>query len=189
MRDLPDFMIQSRGPVSETVLRLGFRTFHEIAAFVRDLPYGRNTDRSDYRLILTEGKGTCSTKHALLAALCGEHGKDDIRLYTGIYQMNGQNTPGTGPVLSRHGLTHVPEAHCYLKFNDERFDFTRPGAKAEGITAEKAITPEQIGEDKVRFHRRYTSEWIKTENLPYELKDVWQIREQCIEALAEGEGR
>ena len=42
--------------------------------YIRRLPYGRNTDRSDILRVLREGKGTCSTKHALLACLAQEQG-------------------------------------------------------------------------------------------------------------------
>ncbi|MGI6128050.1 MAG: hypothetical protein ACOYEF_14125 [Planifilum sp.] len=44
------------------------------AAYIRRLPYGCNTDRGDFRRVLREGKGTCSTKHALLVRLAQEQG-------------------------------------------------------------------------------------------------------------------
>jgi hypothetical protein len=43
-------------------------------AYIRRLPYGQNTDRGDFRRVLREGKGTCRTKHALLARLAQEQG-------------------------------------------------------------------------------------------------------------------
>ncbi|GAA0458311.1 hypothetical protein GCM10008935_11770 [Alkalibacillus silvisoli] len=69
---LPNFKIDSMGKVSREVLDLGLQDFHQVVKFVHELPYGRTTDRSDYHLVLREGKGTCSTKHALLSALCIE---------------------------------------------------------------------------------------------------------------------
>ena len=77
---------------------------------MRQIPYGRITERSRYWLVLDEGRGTCTTKHATLAALAREQGID-VRLMLGIYEMSERNTPGVGPVLSAHGLTRKRVAH------------------------------------------------------------------------------
>jgi hypothetical protein len=58
---------------------------------VRSLPYGRNSDHSDWRLVLGEGRGTCSTKHALLADLAREN-RRHVALMLGIYEMDEDNT-------------------------------------------------------------------------------------------------
>lgn len=65
---LVQFDITPTGEVSREFLTHGLVHFRQAAQFVKQLPYGRNTDRSDYRLVLSEGRGTCSTKHALLAS-------------------------------------------------------------------------------------------------------------------------
>ncbi|PYZ96504.1 hypothetical protein CR205_12360 [Alteribacter lacisalsi] len=184
MARLHNFKIKSRMDVSTSFLRLGIHTFHEAADFVTKLPYGRNTDRADYTLVLKEKQGTCSTKHALLASLCEEHGIKEVQLYTGIYEMNETNTPGTGAVLNAYGLSGLPEAHCYLKYDGSRFDFTRPGAKAEGILTEKKISPAGIGEAKITFHRRFIEDWIEKKKLTMQPEKLWAIREECIQALS-----
>ena len=79
---------------------------------MHSLPYGRNSDRSDWRLILKEGRGTCSTKHALLADLARENLRHVVPVL-GVYDVDEGNTPGIGTVLERHGIPCVPEAHCY----------------------------------------------------------------------------
>ena len=38
----------------------------------------------------------------------------------GIYEMSDRNTPGVGRVLTAHGLSYIPEAHCYLRCQGER---------------------------------------------------------------------
>jgi hypothetical protein len=43
----------------------------------------------------TEGRGTCSTKHALLAELATEQ-RLPVALVLGIYLMNERNTPSGG---------------------------------------------------------------------------------------------
>lgn len=49
----------------------------------------------------------------------------------GIYRMNRANTPKLEPVLARYGYSFIPEAHCYVKQGDRRFDFTRYSDKTE----------------------------------------------------------
>jgi hypothetical protein len=50
------------------LVQKGITTFQQALEYIHRLPYGRNADRADYRLVLKEGKGTCSTRQALLKA-------------------------------------------------------------------------------------------------------------------------
>jgi len=181
---LPDFLLD---PATETGARFagrGVRDFRSAARFVMLLPYGRNTDRLDYRLVLEERRGTCSTKHAFLAALAQEHDRP-VELRLGIYEMDGRNTPGVGPVLRRYGLDLVPEAHCYLAYRGVRVDLTGVGEAEEPIHAflhEEEIEPRQIGAYKVERHREFVRLWAKAHGLDTET--AWRAREECIQALA-----
>jgi hypothetical protein len=47
----------------------GVADFRAAGRYLQHLPYGRTADRADFVAVLREGRGTCSTKHALLAAL------------------------------------------------------------------------------------------------------------------------
>jgi hypothetical protein len=151
---------------------------------VRSLPYGRNSDRSDWRLVLNEGRGTCSTKHALLAELARENGRR-VALVLGIYEMDGANTPGVGAVLKTSGLSRVPEAHCYLAHEGVRVDLTRQGAEGQiqRFLHEEEIEPCQIGEYKVEAHERSVRRWAGERGL--DPGHVWRVREECIAALAD----
>ncbi|WP_456279139.1 hypothetical protein [Bacillus sp. AK128] len=187
---LPNFVISHTGVVSNAFLERGINTFHQALKYIGELPYGRNNNRTECMLVLSENKGTCSTKHALLAQLCMEQDVRDIKLYTGIYDMNEENTPGVGGVLQQYGLNSIPEAHCYLKYQEGRFDFTRLSVKGEPIQeflTELEIIPSQIGDDKVRFHRSYIPTWLKNKDLVHKLsvEKLWEIREECIKALSE----
>ena len=91
------------GPVTARFRALGAHDFAAAAVHVLQLPYGRVTDRSKFWLVLDEGRGTCTTKHATLAALAREQGID-VQLMLGIYEMSERNTPGVGPVLRAYGL-------------------------------------------------------------------------------------
>jgi len=178
------------GPVTRLFRAAGVEDFRGAAGYVRRLPYGRITDRSKFWLVLEEGRGTCTTKHATLAELAREQ-DIDVQLMLGIYEMSERNTPGVGRVLTAHGLSYIPEAHCYLRCQGERVDMTGipPGAAPiERFLHEEPITVDQIGAYKNDLHRRFLRDWItRTEAVQgRSLDDVWRIREECIGALGGG---
>lgn len=70
---LPDFPIKPVGPVAEVFLHKQITTFHRAIKHVQQLPYGRIPTTDHCMKVLTEGKGTCSSKHALLKNLAMEH--------------------------------------------------------------------------------------------------------------------
>lgn len=63
---LPNRSLSEGGKLSLAFSKLGLSSFHQACEYVWKLPYGRTSDRANCRLVLTEGQGTCSTKHALL---------------------------------------------------------------------------------------------------------------------------
>jgi hypothetical protein len=118
----------------------------------------------DPLIVMRENRGTCSTKHALRRRLAKEQ-ELDVLLVLGIYEMNGKNTPGTGPILEQFGLTYLPEAHCYLRFRGKRIDVTRdvscaPVEPISHFLHEEIIDAEQIGEYKATLHRQFLWEWM-----------------------------
>jgi hypothetical protein len=175
--------------VTEDFLSAGITDFRKAARYVRNLPYGRNSDRSDFRLVLREGRGTCSTKHALLAQLAKEQGID-VALTLGIYEMSERNTPGVGHVLDKYGLLYIPEAHCYLTYRGTRIDITRakrnPAEPIARFLYEEIIDPEDIGKYKVDLHKRFLWDWVTKSDVAGDLipEEVWAIREECIAALS-----
>jgi hypothetical protein len=188
---LPQHSLTVTGPVSMEIVALGIHDFRAAGRYLHTLPYGRTADRADFFSVLREGKGTCSTKHALLAALAHEQVLP-IVLTLGIYEMHERNTPGVGAVLRQYGLSSLPEAHCYLTYEGRRIDITRSGAEpTEPISLflyEETILPAQIGEHKVTRHRRFMQDWVNSNETLVKgqsLEDVWQIREACIAALTQ----
>lgn len=189
MTTLPDFKLQANGTHTEAFRSRGLHTFHLAADFIRYLPYGRNTDKSNLATVFTDGCGTCGTKHALLRQLANEHGQEGIRLYTGLFRMNGKNTPPVAKRLEQHQLPFLPEAHCYLKFEGQRFDFTKSGSGPADFEAdlieEMELSPDQITDFKVNYHKTYLKAWLETNPaLSMSLDELWLIREQCIQDLS-----
>jgi hypothetical protein len=182
----PDFALSAETETGAAFVALGVGRFHDAVRYVWRLPYGRNADREDWWLVLPEGRGTCSTKHALLAQLAREHGIS-VELVLGIFEMREANTPGVGAVLDAAGLDALPEAHCYLRIGDTRLDVTRDDAAAaepiDRFLSEKTIEPAEIGERKLAIHRAAMEAWVR-ERLPgWTVDDAWRVREGCIGAL------
>jgi len=183
---LPEFPLRPLGPASEAFLERGVPTYRAAAELVWRLPYGRGARRDDLA-VLADRRGTCSTKHALLARLAREHSVG-VALVMAIYMMDEQNTPGVGSVLTSHGLTTLPEAHCMLRWEGAHVDLTR--SRMPALTgpwlSETVIEPEDIVEHKVGVHRRFLAQWMVA-NLPgWRLESLWRAREACIAALAGG---
>ena len=185
---LPNFPLKPGGEITDRFLALGVTDFHGAARYVRRLPYGRNADRANFRLVLEENRGTCSTKHALLAQLAKEQ-VVNIGLAIGIYEMTERNTPGVGPVLAKYGLPSIPEAHCYLTYQGTRLDVTRsnvaPSEPIKRFLYEETIVPDQIGRYKTELHQRFIQNWVSQLAASRNWQEIWQIREECIAALSE----
>lgn len=186
---LPDEPLQVMGAAGNALLMLGIGDYRNAAAYVRDLPYGRNVNRSDPLCVIRDGKGTCSTKHAFLKALADEE-RLPVRLMLAIYEMNPLNTPGIGEVLQKSGLACIPEAHCYLSHNGIRIDLSRnlDRTKYEPISSllvEEEISPGQIGEYKRRWHQGFMRQWLdERPSLGISFEQLWRVREECISALS-----
>jgi hypothetical protein len=185
----PDFALDAGTEAGAAFIARGAWSFHDAIRLTWRLPYGRNADRTGFRLVLTEGKGTCSTKHALLAHLARGHGVA-IELVVGIYQMGEANTPGVGAVLARHGIDALPEAHCYLRWRGTRLDVTRcdadPAEPIAGFLSEHVISPEGIGDEKLAIHRAAMETWVRDHLHGWTVDDAWRVREECIAALSDG---
>lgn len=186
-----DRPLMGDGPFTQRFRAAGVSDFVGAANLIWRLPYGRIADRNQFWLVLEEGHGTCTTKHALLSELAREQGID-VQLTLGIYEMSERNTPGVGPVLRKYGLECIPEAHCYLRYRGTLIDVTGVAAGAEPIGRflhEEPITIEQIGAYKIDRHRRFLGKWLACRDgaSALGLDEAWRIREECISALSAGD--
>ncbi|MDM1043406.1 hypothetical protein HX004_01910 [Myroides sp. 1354] len=185
MKEVIDFEIQPQGAISQAFLARAIFTFFEAAAFIQHLPYGRNANKEDLLSLFDDGKGTCSTKHAVLKQLAIEQNFDGLQLIMGIFKMNSLNTPLIASTLTQYNLSYIPEAHMYLGYKGERLDFTRVNSSAadfqDDLLEECEIQPDEIAEVKVGKHQLFIENWlVETPEIPYSLKEIWSIREQCI---------
>jgi len=180
---IPNRPFSANGPFTSLFQVAGIHDFAAAARHVRALPYGRIADRKKLWLVLEEARGTCTTKHALLAELAREQ-RIDVQLTLGIYEMSERNTPGVGRVLSA--------SHCYLRHENGRIDVTGVPAGAAPIDHflhEEPIAVDQIGAYKQDLHRRFLRDWITRTDSVHgrSLEEIWRIREACIAALGAAE--
>lgn len=163
--------------------------FDELINKVKNIPYGRNTNRYDFSLVLSENKGTCSSKHALLKDFADKNEIKNVKLYIGIFKMNEVNTPKLGDLLSKNSINYIPEAHCYLKINQIPVDATTSDSFYDkikhDILEEIEIIPNQVSDFKVAYHKAFLKKWIEETNQNNTFEEIWKIREQCISKLSE----
>lgn len=188
MQSCPNFNIKSLGIISGQFLKLGLHDFQSAALFIKNLPYKRNTDKLNCVCVFNDSGGTCSTKHALLKNLALENNFSDLQLMLGIFKMNSTNTPKISKVLGTYNLKEMPEAHNYLKFENEIIDCTRKNSSAadfiNDLIEEVEIQPSQITNFKIQYHQKFLANYLQENSqIPYSIDEFWKIREECIAAL------
>lgn len=163
------------------------KNWSELIDFTKKLAYGRNKNREDFSLVITENKGTCSSKHSFLKKVADLNYFKNVKLILGMYKMNHLNTPKIGNTILENGLENIPEAHCYLMLNNKRVDITNNNSDIEklmdDILEEIEIEPEQVNQYKVNYHQKYLQNWIIENNIQLDFDTIWKIREECIKKL------
>lgn len=150
--------------------------------------------RGDFNLSKLEGEILYKKKiffkqqHALLKRLADENNVHKIKLIVGIFKMNKTNTPEISATLQQYQLEYIPEAHCYLKREDQILDLTKINAKPtdflHDLIEEIDMLPHQITNYKEDYHKNHILHWINNnKQITYALDDIWKIREQCIQDL------
>jgi len=171
-------------PMSKVAQDFNLDSWSELVGYVEKLPYGRNSDRSDFSLVLKEGKGTCSSKHAFLRLVAKENNLHQVEQILGIYKMNEINTPGVGQIQLTPEVNYIPEAHSYLRINGVYYDYTSPTASyqriKDDILREIIIEPEDVVEKKFLIHKKFILEWIDELGVGLTFSEVWSARENCI---------
>lgn len=181
-----DTLIQS-GSLAEEFISRGCKHWKDALLYVNRLPYQRNSNSNYFHLVLEENCGTCSTKHALLVALAEEQ-QFPLQLMMGLMEMTAQRFPVLAPILKKYNLEAVVETHCYLGYQGGRIDITFPEKVAYPMASEFLkewnITPQEIGDQKIKLHQKEMKLWIAEKQLPYTFEEMWKIREECIDQLS-----
>ncbi len=90
-----------------------------------------------------EKMGTCTTKHAIIAGLAEELG---IPLYkkVGIYKYTEDISTGANKILEKYKILYVPMVHCFLVYQDYRFDLTEGNKNGKKKSIENFIYTEKV---------------------------------------------
>ncbi|MDR0801716.1 hypothetical protein [Fluviicola sp.] len=166
----------------------GVHSFVEACNYIAQLPYGRNANREDFSLVLSERRGTSSSKHALLAELALENGRPEVELIAGIFLMSGETHTKLVPFFENKPYASLPECHCYLRYKGERFDFTDTSETLKRIipklVREQRIDPGQVCDWKIVIHQDYLKRWLnRNPAVGMTLEEIWKDREEVITLL------
>ena len=120
---LPDKEILPLGEMSRKFLELNISSFKDACLYVHKMDYGINTNMDDKMILFKEKCGSCTTKHAVIAALANEL---DIPLYKHVcvYKFTEEITTGVDEILKKYEIPYVPMVHCFLVYEKYHFDLT-----------------------------------------------------------------
>ena len=140
---LPDAQINSVGELSIKFLDLGIKTFRGACDYVHTIDYGHNTNYDDKMIFFKEKKGTCTTKHAVIAGLAEEL---EIPLYKHvcIYKFTEDITTGVDEILKKFEIPYIPMVHCFIVYEKYKFDLTEGNHNGKKKPIDDCIHSERV---------------------------------------------
>lgn len=139
----PDKPISGGKIISDKFLSLGVDRFIAACRYVSELPYGYNSDRDDPFILFKENRGTCTTKHAVIAALAEELDMP-ITKCVGIYAMTEEIVTGANEILRKYDLPYIPMIHCFLSYGHNRVDLTEEDENGKNQPLDKFLFTERV---------------------------------------------
>jgi hypothetical protein len=186
---LPDAPIAAKNIVSAEFKKIGIHGFVDACRYVHQLPYGYNSDRDDILVLFKEGKGSCTTKHAVIATLAKEL---DLPVFkeVGIYAMTEKIVTGTSEILAEFNLPYIPMVHCYLIYENYRLDLTEGNDNGKNRALDKFLytkrtIPNISAKDEYMLYRQALKSHVLTDEkmVGVEIKHILQAREKGIVLL------
>lgn len=161
---LPDVDIQPNGIVSEQFLKRQITSFRSACYWVKTLPYGSNSDQGNSLLLFQEGRGTCTTKHGAIARLAQEQNLSVCK-NLGFYRLNNEIVTGVNALLTPHGLSFIPQTHCFLAYESARVDLTEGNCNGKNQTIEDydfvvPVQPDLSSQQEEVLYREYLQHYF-----------------------------
>ncbi len=185
----PNETISNVSAISAKFLRLGIRSFIDACRYVHELPYGYNSDRDDLMILFKENKGTCTTKHAVIATLALELNLP-VKKSVGIYAMTEEIVTGTNDILAKYNLPYVPMIHCFLVYDKYRVDLSEGNNNGKNRAIEdflftQIVEPNISAKDEYLLYRRALKDRILTrkEMAGANIRQILQAREEGLKQL------
>ncbi len=164
---LPDVNIQAKGVVSEKFLERKIETFRAACHWIKDLPYGSNSNNENSLILFEENRGTCTTKHGVIARLAQEL---ELEIYKnlGFYRLNDEIVIGVNAIIQTHGLKFIPQIHCFLEYGSFRVDLTEGNCNGKNKTIEDydfvvRVNPDLTHEEEKRYYISYLNQYFAIE--------------------------
>lgn len=185
----PDKPISSTGEISVQFLSRGIQTFLDACRYAHELPYGYNSDRDDLLILFKEGKGSCTTKHAVIATLAKELALP-VEKQIGIYPMTEEIVTGAEPILKKYDLPYLPMIHCFLSDQVHRVDLTEGNRNGKNRSIEtflytETVSPNISGKEEYRLYRNALKDRILSmdEMNGVDMKRILHAREEGLALL------
>lgn len=185
----PDKSISQVGIISTKFLSLGISRFIDACRYVHELPYGYNSDRDDLMILFKENKGTCTTKHAVIATLAQELDLPIVK-NVGIYAMTEEIVTGTENILANYNLPYIPMVHCLLVYDEYRVDLSEGNNNGKNRSIEDflythEVAPNISAKDEYLLYRRALKDHILTrkEMAGVDIKTILHAREDGLNQL------
>ena len=185
----PDRAITQTGPMGRIFTGLAIGTFHEACRWVQQLPYGYNSDRDDLMILFKEKRGSCTTKHAVIATLAAELALP-IHKQVGIYAMTEALVTGTREILARYRLPYVPMLHCFLNYRDHRVDLSEGNRNGKNGPVDRFLFTADVSatisaKDEYRLYRQALKGEIlfRPELEGIDMKTMLKAREEGLALL------
>ncbi len=140
---LPDVEIIPVGEFSEKFLEMGISTFIDACNYIHDIDYGSNTNYEDRMILFKENKGTCTSKHAVIASLAQEL-KIPLFKHICVYKFTEEITTGVVKILKQYEIPYVPMVHCFLVYENYRFDLTEGNRNGKKTPINVCIHSERV---------------------------------------------
>ncbi|MBD3354208.1 MAG: hypothetical protein GF364_22185 [Candidatus Lokiarchaeota archaeon] len=105
--------------------------------------YGYNSNYEDKQILFKEGYGSCTSKHGVIAGLATELGIPLVK-YIGVYKFTEEICKGTGKIVEKYQIPYIPMVHCFLVYNNYRFDLTEGNKNGKESNIESFIQTMQV---------------------------------------------
>ncbi len=185
----PAKSISNVGIISNKFLSLGINTFIDASRYVHELPYGYNSDRDDLMILFKENKGTCTTKHAVMATLAIEMNLP-VKKNVGIYAMTEEIVTGTNEILNKFNLPYVPMIHCFLVYGEYRIDLSEGNNNGKNRSIEEFLFTQQVeanisAKDEYLLYRKALKDVILTQGKMegVDIRRLLHAREEGLKLL------
>jgi len=164
-RLLPNVSLDPRGRYGAACrARFDGRTLREAAEYVCECDTGPGQTPDDLHALLTGHTGTIGAKHALLAALAKEAGRDDVELVVACCEME---LPEMGALRSesiRRRPPTLPLAVCWLRHRGRRLQMVEPrhaSLHTDNLITEIPVPPEHLALERVRLYKTFAEDWCR----------------------------